>query len=472
MPARQPIDPAWWNADHIDGVAMREALAERDIKTVFNFLHHRGWSWGAIAQATDIGEQRVREIASGKRRVENYDVYVRVAVGLDIPRDYLGVGLRVADQLGTVASPSAPPKLTPPLPYPLEVGRPDLRAMVSASAEKSARFAVWADSLGIGDLAFETLWLRLGQLAVDYVHAPMAPIFQDLEAMREHVFELLASPDPAQAPNLYLLAGTVCGLLAHASGNLGYVGAAQVQACTALVCARKAGNSTLGAWVLGVRALQAEWSCNPSISLKLIAQAAKVGTGEQVPSTVPVWLAAIEARAHGRSGNRAKALDALNSADRHRDRIADEPDHRNGFDDIGGILTFTQAKQYYYAGTTYRRIGDFEAAASNAQRAISAYAAGPAHQRSYGDEAIAWADLAIARASGQNVDLDGAAQALRVIEALPDDRRLPTLIGPLRDLDATLTSPRIHQAQSAIAMRDSIGEMISSCHRSLPKADK
>ena len=56
MPARQPIDPAWWNADHIDGVAMREALAERDIKTVFNFLHHRGWSWGAIAQATDIGE--------------------------------------------------------------------------------------------------------------------------------------------------------------------------------------------------------------------------------------------------------------------------------------------------------------------------------------------------------------------------------------------------------------------------------
>ncbi len=77
---------------------MRDALAGRDIGAVFRFLHQRGWSWAAIAQATDIGEQRVREIASGKRRVENYDVYVRVAVGLNIPRDYLGVGLRPPGQ--------------------------------------------------------------------------------------------------------------------------------------------------------------------------------------------------------------------------------------------------------------------------------------------------------------------------------------------------------------------------------------
>lgn len=77
---------------------MPDALAGRDIGAVFQFLHQRGWSWAAIAQATDIGEQRVREIANGKRRVENYDVYVRVAVGLNIPRDYLGVGLRPPDQ--------------------------------------------------------------------------------------------------------------------------------------------------------------------------------------------------------------------------------------------------------------------------------------------------------------------------------------------------------------------------------------
>ncbi|MER7273494.1 hypothetical protein ABT369_03460 [Dactylosporangium sp. NPDC000244] len=107
MSARQPIDPAWWNADDIDGVAMRKALAERDIQAIFNFLHRRGWSWAAIAQATDIGEQRVREIAGGKRRIENYDVYVRVAVGLNIPRDYLGVGLREVGQRDAVAGSSS-----------------------------------------------------------------------------------------------------------------------------------------------------------------------------------------------------------------------------------------------------------------------------------------------------------------------------------------------------------------------------
>ncbi|MCI0690092.1 MAG: ATP-binding protein, partial [Sporichthyaceae bacterium] len=98
MASRQPIDPAWWDREEIDGVPLRQALADRDIKTIFNFVHRRGWSWAAIAQATDIGEQRVREIASGRRRIENYDVYVRVAVGLSIPRDYLGVGLRPAGE--------------------------------------------------------------------------------------------------------------------------------------------------------------------------------------------------------------------------------------------------------------------------------------------------------------------------------------------------------------------------------------
>lgn len=98
MPVRPPADPAWWTSGSIDGTAMPDALAGRDIGAVFRFLHQRGWSWAAIAQATDIGEQRVREIANGKRRVENYDVYVRVAVGLNIPRDYLGVGLRPPGQ--------------------------------------------------------------------------------------------------------------------------------------------------------------------------------------------------------------------------------------------------------------------------------------------------------------------------------------------------------------------------------------
>jgi transcriptional regulator with XRE-family HTH domain len=128
MPVRPPVEPEWWTSGSIDGVAMPDALAGRDIGAVFRFLHQRGWSWAAIAQATDIGEQRVREIANGKRRVENYDVYVRVAVGLNIPRGYLGVGLRLADGDGTltgaVTAPAAPARLTAALRATLELATP------------------------------------------------------------------------------------------------------------------------------------------------------------------------------------------------------------------------------------------------------------------------------------------------------------------------------------------------------------
>ena len=92
---------------------MRDALAGRDIGAVFRFLHQRGLSWASVAQATDIGEQRVREIASGKRRVENYDVYVRVAVGLNIPATTSASGC--ARQTVTARSPSpSPPPRRPP----------------------------------------------------------------------------------------------------------------------------------------------------------------------------------------------------------------------------------------------------------------------------------------------------------------------------------------------------------------------
>jgi hypothetical protein len=353
----------------------------------------------------------------------------------------------------------------PMLPTTPDADIPSVRAMVSQAAQRSARFGQWADALGIGELALATLWLRLGQLAVDYVHAPMIPVFRELESMRDDVFELLSAPDPGQARDLYLIAGTTCGLLAHASGNLGHVAAAQVQACTALICARKAEHPTLAAWVLGVRALQSEWSGRPVDGLRFACQAHAEAEHERVPSTVSVWLSAIEARAHARLGNRAKALDALHRAAHDRGRLLDQPGDESEFDRVGGILTFTEAKQHYYAGTAYRRIGDFRAAAEHSLAAITAYADGPVEQRSYGDEIIAWTDLAIARASGKQLDLDGAAEALHAIEEQPTNWCLPTLLGPLRDLNAALSTARVRDAARAVAMRRSIADMIASCQR-------
>jgi len=336
---------------------------------------------------------------------------------------------------------------------------------VRTAAAQSARFGQWADSLGVGDLAFAVLWQRLGQLAVDYVHAPMVPVFTDLVSLRDDVFELLAAPDPAQARDLYLLAGTTCGLLAHASGNLGHLRAAHTQACAALICARKADHPTLAAWVLGVRALQSEWTGQPDESLRFASQAQSQAAREQLTSTVPAWLAAIEARALARRGNRGEALAALQRAADNRSRVLGLLGYRNEFDQVGGILTFTEVKQHYYAGRTLLRIGEFSAAQSHAQLAITGYAAGPADQRSYGDEVITWADLALARVSGAVPDLEGAAEALAVIREQPADRCLPTLLGPLRDLSVALSEPWVRDTRQAAEMRGLITDIATACQR-------
>jgi hypothetical protein len=89
------------------------------------------------------------------------------------------------------------------------------------------------------------------------------PTFCELQKLRDELFGLLLEPEPGQARDLYLLAGLACGMLAHASGNLGDLRAAHLQACTALACARKADHPTLAAWILGVRALQCEWNGRP-----------------------------------------------------------------------------------------------------------------------------------------------------------------------------------------------------------------
>src|SRR5947207_1943132 len=85
------IDPSWWDTAQIQGRLMRDVLAVHDIDVLFAFLSHRGWSRAALAAATGLSETRVREVARGGGRVTSYEVLVRIAVGLRIPRGYMGL---------------------------------------------------------------------------------------------------------------------------------------------------------------------------------------------------------------------------------------------------------------------------------------------------------------------------------------------------------------------------------------------
>jgi tetratricopeptide (TPR) repeat protein len=83
---------SWWDTGQWHGRPLKYYLARHDLAAIFGYLHSRGMSYSAIAQATNLGAGRVSEIAGGRRVVSDYNVLVRIADGLRIPRPYMGLG--------------------------------------------------------------------------------------------------------------------------------------------------------------------------------------------------------------------------------------------------------------------------------------------------------------------------------------------------------------------------------------------
>jgi transcriptional regulator with XRE-family HTH domain len=79
------IPPAVW-----EHPVMRAALARRDLATVYRRLQAAGISQRRIAALSGQSPSEVYEILNG-RQVMAYDVLVRIADGLGIPRGYLGL---------------------------------------------------------------------------------------------------------------------------------------------------------------------------------------------------------------------------------------------------------------------------------------------------------------------------------------------------------------------------------------------
>ncbi len=79
------IDPAVW-----ENPAVRRALAERDVASIYRHLTEFGVSQHSIARLTGQAQSEVSEVLSG-RRVKQYDTLVRIAEGLSIPRERMGL---------------------------------------------------------------------------------------------------------------------------------------------------------------------------------------------------------------------------------------------------------------------------------------------------------------------------------------------------------------------------------------------
>ena len=69
---------------------MRKALATRDIAGVYRLMQRYGVAQRRIAALTGQSQSEISEIING-RQVNSYDVLVRIAQGLGVPRGWLGL---------------------------------------------------------------------------------------------------------------------------------------------------------------------------------------------------------------------------------------------------------------------------------------------------------------------------------------------------------------------------------------------
>jgi transcriptional regulator with XRE-family HTH domain len=97
-----PIPTEVW--DHQE---MRDALARREISSVYRLLRRHGVSQRQIAALTGQSQSEVSEILKG-RQVMAYDVLTRIAVGLGVPRGYMGLAYDETTAVRVAATADSP----------------------------------------------------------------------------------------------------------------------------------------------------------------------------------------------------------------------------------------------------------------------------------------------------------------------------------------------------------------------------
>ncbi len=301
------------------GPDIQNAIAHWDFGLASRLIRERaGLRQDDMAFMTGLSQSFLSMLEAGNRRLTNLDKAARFLQGIGTPDALLAPPFREhpdSSMPGQIPHSGTDRVST----RPAARDNPDLSDLAAQAAVQSLHFTDEIAKTNVSDVELEGLEFTLTQIASDYVHAPLRRIFTDLVTTRDRLFALLTGRQPVgQTRELLLLAGTSCLLLAHASQNLGDEDAAIAQLQTAWSLAEQADHNDLRAWVKGTAALIAEWSTRRQTALDYTRQAIQLAPGGQTR----IRIAAIEARAAARIGDRTTALGALENLHRAREQSA------------------------------------------------------------------------------------------------------------------------------------------------------
>ncbi|RPE27324.1 helix-turn-helix domain-containing protein [Kitasatospora cineracea] len=318
-------------------------------------------------------------------------------------------------------------------------------ASAMTAALRRSRDLAQMPGLDVDDLAADA-----ADLAVEYLSAPPGPMLQQAHQVRQEVTGRLRQRHhrPGERAELYVAAGRLSGVLAYAALDLGDARAAMEHCRAALRCAEFAGDTELLVWVRGTQSLIARFEQD------FVAASGFVDEGLQhagrVPGTGLARLLCGRAQCLANLGDSAGSNAALDAAWAARDEAV-------GQDAVGGLFTFSAAKQQYYAGSALIWLpgrADNERAAEQAGAAIGLWQEqGPA-ERSLDDEHLAHVYLATARA--QLGDVEGAAAAVEPVLSLPAEMQISWIVKRMGRLAGVLSGPRFAGSRSAVETVEAI----------------
>ncbi|GAA0897923.1 MULTISPECIES: hypothetical protein [Streptomyces violaceusniger group] len=302
----------------------------------------------------------------------------------------------------------------------LATGQPAAdRELIEMAARRAKSFALAAGQTDLTSDVMEQVHADVQRLALDYPQRPLSELLPDLIGTQDTVFTLLEQQRrPAQARQLYFLAGVTGGLLAKASHDMADPHAALTQARTAYVCADNADHNGLRAWIRGLQSLVSYWAGRTRESVRY----AQSGAEFAASNTASVWLPMNEARAWASLGNANAARAAIERAEAAWDSVQEDE-----VDELGGLCTFGRARQIYYAAEALSWLpSEVTAADDYARRAVDAYEDSSSPEWAFGDQAGSRSALAIARI--QAGELEGAAEAVAPVLDLAPEQRINGII--------------------------------------------
>jgi hypothetical protein len=314
----------------------------------------------------------------------------------------------------------------------------------SMTADESARFIRRAAGVANEELV-DQLADEVRTLAARYLCDSPDVVFARVAELRREVLDMLDGHLRATlAIDLYLLAGQLTALLAHASADLAQPQAAESHARTAWICADLAGHNPLRAYVRWIQSHVAHWSGN-HVKAALIAHD---GRRYATQGSNLLRLASQEARAWAACADGPAVAEAL--------RIAATAREAGSHHDEVGVFWFNPGKAAYYACEARLALGGAENVGLARTDAEEAEALLTGEERP-SVELVAAARLDLIAAHLAGGGLDAAVAMLPAVLDLPPQRRTVPLVERCAKVARTLAqtpfagSPAAADARARIA---------------------